>query len=321
MNRRHFLAASGGCAAHLLSLSFVSPAAGRRIFLPQQDVNVAATEKWGRIEKIADGVWAHIATPFESQDFTTVSNGGIIAGKDRVVAVEAFMKPEGAKWIAERAKELTGRWPTDVVVTHYHGDHASGHGGYFTDEHKPNMWLTESTRSKAEKSFSEKREDAPEKFANVKTLSANEPTTLDLGGRTVNIVPRQGHTQSDVSIEISDPKVIWTGDLFFNRMFPNYGDAIPGKLNEYADKLVKMEDDVVIVPGHGPLANSRAAERYVEFLSHVQEKAIAAIESGTDLKSAASEFKLPKSLENWIVWSPDNAKKAFVAWDRELSAK
>jgi glyoxylase-like metal-dependent hydrolase (beta-lactamase superfamily II) len=300
----------------MLALSFVSPSFGRSIFKPQQDDKVIATEKWGRLEELADGIWAHIATPFETQDFTTVSNGGIIMGKDRVLAIEAFMQPTGAKWMAEQAKKLTGRWPTDVVVTHFHGDHASGHGGYITDEHSPNIWLTESTQTAAEDSFSKIEENAPPEFANVQTLSADEPSVIDLGGRTVTIVPRQGHTNSDVSIEITDPKVIWTGDLFFNRMFPNYGNALPVKLNEYAAELVKMEADTIIVPGHGPLANSEAAKIYVDFLGYVQSEAEKAIKAGADLDAAAGEFKLPERLNDWMVWSPQNAQRAFAAWKR-----
>lgn len=316
MNRRNFLAASGSCAAHMLALSFVTPALGRRIFTPRQDDKVIATEKWGRLEEIAEGIWAHIATPFESQDFTTVSNGGIIMGKDRVLAIEAFMQPTGAKWMAEHAKKLTGRWPTDVVVTHFHGDHASGHAGYITEDHTPNIWLTESTQTAAEDSFAKIEENAPGKFNNVQTLSVDEPNQIDLGGRTVTIVPRKGHTGSDVSIEITDPKVIWTGDLFFNRMFPNYGDAFPEKLNEYAAELVNLEDDVIVVPGHGPLANSEAAKIYVDFLGYVQTEAEKAIQAGADLEAAAAEFKLPERLNDWMVWSPQNAQRAFAAWKR-----
>ena len=321
MQRRKFLATAGGCAAHLMTLGNVAPAFARRVFMPQQEENVVASEPWGRLEEIAKGVWAHVATPFDTRDFTTVSNGGIIEGKNGVLAVEGFMQPAGAKWLAEQAKALTGRWPTDVVVTHYHGDHTSGHAGYFTDEFQPNFWITESTHVNAEKSFEEKGEDAPPKFKNVQWLSSEGPTEMDLGGRVVNIVPRSGHTNSDVSIELVDPKVIWTGDLYFNRMFPNYGDAIPDKLNEYGNSLVQLENDVIVVPGHGPLADHEAARIYVDFLGVVQSAAEEAIKAGDDLEAKAKEFKLPERLEDWMIWSPDNAVKAFAAWERVLKVE
>ena len=316
MKRRDFLVTAGGCAAHLLSLSCVSPALGRSVFAPRQDDNVVATENWGRLEEIAEGIWAHIATPFENNDFTTVANGGIIAGEKRILAIEAFMQPAGAKWMAERCKVLTGRWPTDIVVTHFHGDHTSGHSGYIAEDSSPSLWITEPTKVAAEKSFGEKETDAPPVFENVQLLNAEEPTEMDLGGRMITITPRAGHTSNDLTIEITDPKVIWTGDLYFNRMFPNYGDSFPKKLNEYAASLTQLENDVVIVPGHGPLADSESAKIYVDFLGYVQIAAEKAIAAGGDLDTAAGEFKLPERLKNWMVWSPENAQKAFAAWKR-----
>lgn len=318
MNRRKFLAASGSCAAHMMALSYVAPAFGRSLFAPRQEDKVVASEKWGRLEEVAKGVWAHVATPFETRDFTTVSNGGIIMGENRVLAIEAFMQPAGAKWLAEQAKKLTGRWPTDVVVTHYHGDHVNGHSGYVTEEESPRMWITEPTQAAAEKTFGGQGDNSPGEFENVELLNASEPNELDLGGRTVTIVPRAGHTSSDVSIEITDPKVIWTGDLYFNRMFPNYSDAIPSKLNEYAAMLSQMEEDVIIVPGHGPLADPETTKTYVDFLGYVQSEAEKAFKAGTSAEDAGKEFKLPKRLDEWMIWSPDNARRAFNAWFRSM---
>ena len=50
---------------------------------------------------------------------------------------------------AAKARELTGRWPTHVVVTHYHADHANGVAGYLSSETpsgKPVLRTTERTR-------------------------------------------------------------------------------------------------------------------------------------------------------------------------------
>ena len=255
MHRRKFLKTSASCGAHVLGLAMFAPSLTRAAFAPQQDDNVVATEKWGRLERVHDGVWALISTPFGDEgDFTTVCNGGIIAGEKGVVAVESFMQTKGATWLAEQAKQLTGRWPTDVVSTHYHADHTAGHKGYFTEEHEPQIWLTEATRSAAEASFGERgMEDNDSQ--NVSTIDAENGGTIDLGNREVRLVTRRGHTSSDVTIELVEPKVVWCGDLFFNRMFPNYGDAIPGKLNEYSASIIETSD-VTYVPGHGPMRKS-----------------------------------------------------------------
>lgn len=295
-----------------------SPAAFRSVMRPQaeDDREVLLTEKWGRIEKIQDGVWAHVSTPFETRDYTTVCNGGIIAGDKGVLAIEAFMQPKGAKWWGEKAMELTGRWPTDVVSTHFHGDHTGGHKGYFTDKHKPNFWLTNTTKEDAEKSFSGRGMKGNE-FQNVQTIDAENGTEIDLGNRKVTLKPGSGHTNSDVTIELADPAVVFCGDLFFNRMFPNYGNAIPSRLNTYA-KTIAATKDTIFVPGHGPVADAAAAKIYHDFLGWVENWATESITAGQTVAEATKEFKLPTQFEEWFVWSPDNAKKAWTAWDREL---
>ena len=317
MNRRKFLARSGSCAAHLVALGAFSSLASRRVFAAPQDSKTVADEKWGRLEEVSEGVWVLVSTPFKSRDFTTVCNGGIIKGSQGVLAVEAFMQPKGANWLAEQAKKLTGKRPTDVVATHYHGDHINGHHGYAKGTSAPKLWLTESTQAAASQRFKDSNVTT---FGDVNRLNAEKPTTIDLGDRSVQVVPRRGHTKSDVTIEVADPKIVWCGDLFFNRMFPNYADATPNLLNEYAKELTELDHETAIVPGHGPIADQTAVAAYQEFLAFVQKTATEAHESKIKADQAAEKFKLPKNLEDWVIWSPKVAKDAMNAWYRVFAA-
>lgn len=297
-----------------------TPAAFRNV-MQQSDEGreVLFTEKWGRVEKIQEGVWALVSTGFETRDFTTVCNGGIIAGDKGVLAVESFMQPKGAKWWAEIAEQLTGRWPTDIVATHFHGDHTAGHSGYYSDKHKPNIWLTDSTKNAAEKSFGERRMKDNE-FQNVQSIHAVDGVEIDLGNRKVSIKPRSGHTESDVTIELADPSIIWSGDLFFNRIFPNFSNATPSQLNSYS-AAISAQKETVFIPGHGPIADSDAAKKYHDFLAWVENWARESIKAGGTAVKAGKDFKLPKEFENWLVWSPKNAELAWKAWDTEIKAE
>jgi glyoxylase-like metal-dependent hydrolase (beta-lactamase superfamily II) len=316
MKRRDFLTSSVSCGAHVLSLAVFAPRMLRSALAPQEKSETVVEEKWGRIEKVHNGVWSLISTPFETNDFTTVCNGGIIAGDKRVLAVESFMQPKGATWLAEQAKKLTGKWPTDIVSTHFHADHPGGHLGYYNEKQKPNLWLTKSTKDAAEDSFSQ-REMENNEFKNVTLIKSEGETVIDLGNRKVRLVPRSGHTSSDVTIELVDPKVVWCGDLFFNRMFPNYGDAIPSRLKSYVDSILEAKD-VTYVPGHGPVADLEAIQKYKTFLSFIEESAKTAFNEGKSIEEETKDFKLPENLSQWVVWSPDNAKKAYAAWFKEL---
>ena len=324
MNRRKFLSVSAGCGAHVLAMASFCPAATQRVFSPQDSDKVVATEKWGRLEQVHDGVWSLISTPFDGGDFTTVSNGGIIAGKDRTMVVEAFMQDAGAQWMAKMAKKLTGRMPTDIVCTHYHADHTGGHRGFMKGDQKPKFWLTKETYDAALKSLRERQpqEAGAEKIKDFdyEVLATDSPSEIDLGDRKVKVVPRVGHTASDVTIEVSDPDVVFCGDLFFNRMFPNYSDATPGNLNKYAAEML-AKPEAIYVPGHGPVADLKALEGYQAFLKHIQTVATSAFEAGTSAEDATKDFKLPEPMANWNIWSPQVAKNGFAAWYRELEKK
>ncbi len=314
-NRRDFLRQSS-CSAWLMGLAAISPVGIRSAFAQSATRKIVTKAKWARVEQVAEGVWAAISTPFETRDFTTVSNGGIIAGKDRVLVVEAFNKPEGAKWLAEQARELTGKWPTDVVVTHYHADHSAGAIGYKTDSTDTQLWLTKQTTSLI-KTKNKRGGKEPQLLTRIKQIDATKPTRIDLGGRTVELRSRVGHTPSDVTIELKDPDVVFCGDLFFNKLVPNYMDAQPTRLKKTVASF-KREKETLYVPGHGAVATPKDLSIYREFLDAMEDAALTAHKSGTDAKAAAAEFKLPKEFEKWYIFSPQVIPRAFAAWYREL---
>lgn len=227
--RRQFLAQSSSCAAHLALAAVAMPNARRLLWARNAFGPVVASEPFGNLEKVSDGVWALISTPLAG-DRTTVSNGGIVAGRDAVLAIEGFNQPQGAVWLAGKARELTGRWPTHIVLTHYHADHANGVAGYLTDGARPDVRSTERTR---ELVVTRNQPADGARIAALKdavVLSAADATQVDVGGRVVRIIPRSGHTDSDLSLELEDPSVVFCGDLFWNAMFPNFVDAVPTKL-------------------------------------------------------------------------------------------
>ncbi|MEO7965606.1 MAG: MBL fold metallo-hydrolase, partial [Gemmatimonadaceae bacterium] len=122
-SRRTFVS----CASHIALVAAVAPRAAQAAWARRVHGPLVAVEPFGRLEKVAEGVWALISTPLT--DPTTVSNGGIIAGRNGVLAIEGFNTPKGAQWIAEQALALTGKRPSHVIVTHYHADHANGVAG------------------------------------------------------------------------------------------------------------------------------------------------------------------------------------------------
>ena len=120
-SRREFVRRSLGCAGYLVAALPLVPGGVRKAFAATSRGKVVAQEKFGRIEEIAEGAWALISTPFAEggPHFETVANGGIVAGRDGVLIVEALYTDEGAAWFARQARELLRSVPTLEHVATY----------------------------------------------------------------------------------------------------------------------------------------------------------------------------------------------------------
>jgi glyoxylase-like metal-dependent hydrolase (beta-lactamase superfamily II) len=319
LTRRDFLARSTSCAAHIALASVTMPHALRAMWANAPLGPIVAREPFGSLESVSDGIWALFSTPLTG-DRTTLSNGGIVAGRSGVLAIEGFNMPAGAAWLASRAKELTGRWPTHVALTHYHSDHSNGVAGYERPEARAIVRSTEVTRGLVlEKNLpaDAARSDA---LKDVTFFSGTEPTVIDLGGRTVRVIPRSGHTSSDVSLEIDDPSVVFCGDLVWNAMFPNYVDAIPSQLSR-SSRALRRPRSTIYVPGHGALAKEAEFDRYLAMIDEVEHAATRGHEKGVTAAELGADYALPASLGEWTLFNKVFFERAFAAWYRELEKR
>lgn len=316
MNRRDFLQLGGTCAAHLGLFG------GVRVSAMAQSTSgpahrVVVEQPWARLEQIVDGVWSIVSTPLAGGEnaMRTFSNGGIIAGRSGVVVVEGFGSGDGARWAAEQARRVTGRRPTHVVLTHYHGDHSAGLLGYRDGSEAPIYVTTADTRDRL-RSRGRLMTDILE---SAQLVGPTDATSLDLGGRRVVITPRAGHTASDLTVTVDDPAVVFGGDLLWNRHFPNYVDAIPSVLSREVRSLSAARG-VVRVPGHGATFSDNDLVQYIGVLDAVEAAARQARAAGTAAADAAKVFKLPAALGEWTMFGGNYYEVALRAWEREFAA-
>ena len=333
--RRDFLKGSLSCGAYTLLALAATSTANQRAFAQATSSDSAAKTPFAHVDKISDGVWSVISTPLAG-DFTTISNGGIIAGDDAVLVIEGFQTVKGGAWLRELCKELTGRYPTHVALTHYHPDHSNGLAGYFGGDSAPTVIATQGTRDLLLAMHGAlPMEDEPSGLASVvvggvapvvgvpgiipATLLPDGGTAkLDLGGRIVNLRQYAGHTPSDMTIALEDPHVTWCGDLFFNGLFPNYRDAVPASLTKNC-KAILGDATSTFIPGHGSVASDSQIKNYLGLLDTVEEAARAGLGKGQSPKEVAAAFTLPDSLGQWVLYDPTLYETAFTAWQRALA--
>ena len=286
LSRRDFVARAGAsCAAHLALAALAAPRPLLAAWAHAPLGRVVAREPFGALEQVAEGVWALVSTPLGG-DRTTLSNGGLVAGRSGVLAIEGFNQPAGARWLAEQARTLTGRWPTHVVVTHYHADHANGVAGYVGDGARCTVHATAATRDAVLTRNLPADDARTAALRDAVLLAPTSASTIDLGGRTVRVVPRAGHTASDATVEIDDARTMFGGDLLWNGMFPNYVDALPIELAQTV-RTLRRADVTRWVPGHGAVATAADLDRYLAVLDEVERGARAAHAQGRTAAEAA----------------------------------
>ena len=310
-SRRDFVRAGLSCGAYLATAGFALPASVRSAFAARPRGIVRATEPWGRIEELAEGVYAIVSTPLGG-DFTTISNGGLVVGRDSILAIEGYGSPAGARWVSDFAEETLGRRPTHAVLTHYHGDHSVGQGGYRDRPGELRVVSTSETLRLLEADTQTER-----LLPNMVLQDGETSTEIDLGGRVVRLVSREGHTSSDVTVEIDEPRVTWCGDLVWKDMFPNYVDAKPSRLMR-AVRATLGDVGATFVPGHGEMSDRAGLQNYVEMLEHVGDAATEAFRAGQSAAEASAEYTIPESLGEFVRFSPTYYEVAFNAWYGDL---
>lgn len=270
-------------------------------------------EPWGTLEELAPGAWAHLATPLS--DRTTLCNGGLIAGRDGVLMVEAFAGDAGSRWMRERARALTKQEPSHVLLTHYHADHTGGLRG--AREAGADVVTTAVSRDL----ILTRNANAPtELLGDALLVDPARGHRLDLGGRRVQVLSLDGHTPSDLALIVEETGVVFCGDLVWYGMFPNFVDAIPSRLTP-AVRTLRALDARVYVSGHGTRTDAAGLDRYLELLDRVEEAARAALARGQTAEQAGTAFTMPVGLEEWTLFNARYFERAIAAWMRELAPR
>ena len=97
---------------------------------------------------------------------------------------------------------------------------------------------------------------------------------LDLGSVTVNVDHSPGHTRGSVLFRVLEAgkegtDVVFTGDTLFERSIGRtdlFGGSGRDLLTSIVDKLLVLDDETVVLPGHGNATTIGAERRLNPFL-------------------------------------------------------
>ncbi len=231
------------------------------------------------VERVTDDV--HVL-------FGLGGNVGVLATQSGAVIVDSMtFRSQGAS-IREIAEKIGGGSVQAIVNTHYHRDHTHGNPAFAAGA---KVVSTQRTRDYL------LHFDAPYwEGAAAGTLpnsTFEEAHELKVGGKTIRLQHLgRGHTGGDLVVLFVEDRVLHTGDLFFNRRYPNIDLEAGGSVREWdatLDRVMALDFDRVI-PGHGPVTDREGIRAFQRFLRELWALAETAAREGRSLEET---LKLP----------------------------
>jgi glyoxylase-like metal-dependent hydrolase (beta-lactamase superfamily II) len=95
------------------------------------------------------------------------------------------------------------------------------------------------------------------------------------------------HTDCDISVHFLDADIVHTGDTWWNGYYPfidySTGGSIDGMIRATEANLAKVTNKMIIIPGHGPVAEKGELKVYRDLLVTVRDKVASLKKEGKSL--------------------------------------
>ena len=243
-------------------------------------------------------------------------NMGLVVGRNHVVLIDDGIPPIGPSLVAT-INGITDR-PVDFVLnTHVHGDHV-GTNATFAENGSIVI-----AHHNIRKRLSERPEDAGG-TAGLPVVTFSDEVTFHLDDLTAVLFHVDAaHTDGDGIIYFPDANVIHTGDVHFNYLFPfidlDSGGSVAGYIAGQQRILEMADDDTVIIPGHGPLADKADLQVAVDMLVDAQARVKKLVDEGMSEEQILAANPLAGYHERWN-WSFISTERMTSTLYRSLTA-
>jgi len=228
------------------------------------------------------------ATPLRGPLTMLSGSGGnitVLNGKQGKLLVDAGIAVSRPR--IEAALASIGKTPVKYLVnTHYHWDHTDG-----------NPWVKDdgatilATKGTVDRVSRVTRVDdwnytfQPLARKGIPTEVVRKDKMLTFDGQTVEIrLLDPSHTDTDLYVFFKEANVASLGDLFWNGVYPfidnENGGGIDGMIKADDAILARLDDNVVLVPGHGPVGTRAQLQAFRDMLAGIRDNVAALKKQG-----------------------------------------
>ena len=216
-------------------------------------------------------------------------NIGVLTGEDGVVMIDdQFLQ------LSEKIKDAIAALDNGPIRftlnTHIHGDH-SGSNEYFK-QLGSTIVAHDLVRERMMKEHVNKAQNSvtpPRNKDAWPVLTFPEKLTLHLNDQDIELHHfGSGHTDGDIIVHFKQANVFHMGDVFVTYGYPyidmSSGGSINGLISIVDKALTLMNEESIIIPGHGELCKKEDVKKYRDRLADIRDKVSTALKKGKKME-------------------------------------
>jgi cyclase len=245
------------------------------------------------IEKVADGLYVL---------FGLGGNIAVTIGDDGVLIVDDQL-PQLMPKIKAAIGELGGTDVDFAINTHWHFDHAEGNlvlgpAGTTLVSHANSREMMQGDHVINLVAAAYEQKAYPDEALPVITYTKD--MQLHFNDQLIELLHfGPAHTTGDTAIVFRGDNAVHMGDVFNNAGYPfidaGNGGSIDGVIEFCSQILSVINEETIVIPGHGAIADYGTLRAYVDMLSVVRDRIFKLVEDGASLEevyaaSVTAEF-------------------------------
>src|SRR5919197_2722564 len=252
--------------------------------------------------RLAEGVFAVLPRDVGERDHVATTAGFVI-GERAVLVIESLLTGHLAAQLLALLRRETAKPIRYLVNTSYHGDHCNGN---FVFPAETLIVQHPATKACLDRRFEQDRAFMLEPMGHNKgieevvyrpaDLTAADRLTIDLGGRTVEVLHFGfAQTEGDLVVWVPDARVLWVGNMI-QAPAPAVSWVLGGGHGRAIGTLRRLRsflgEEATIITGHGrPIAPAEIAYP-LGYLEELDRQVKMAIDSNLSMEETVREVEL-----------------------------
>lgn len=263
------------------------------LFLPRLQANAASLTYNLKATQIAPSTYL---VSGKMENFS-MHNGGHIVNiafidtEEGVVLIDSGPSFRYGKELKQLINKTTGKQVVRVYLTHFHPDHCLGNQAFNPKLIAATQKLVDGLKVSGEGFLSNMYRLLGDWMRDTEVLLPEHIITTSsekFGTHRIELIPMQGHTDSDLAILDHKTNMLFAGDLCFLDRAATTPHANIGEWQSSLKQLKKIPHKALL-PGHGPVdRKGRAIEQTYDYITWLEKELTESVKQGNDMIEAAN---------------------------------